>query len=281
MHSIKIGFLGGGNMTRSLVSGLVKSGFCSQDVFVYDRNGYKLDELKSVYNINICKNIAEIINQCDAIVLSVKPQSLPDLVLEIGDSIRLKRLLLISICAGVSTNQLSSWFGFDLPIARVMPNTPSLLQCGAAGMFSNSYLAQQQKSIVEKIFRASGVAIWVEKEELMDVICSISGSGPAYFFLFMEILADLGHEFGLKPDDSKLLATQTAYGASRMALELDGNDLETLRTKVTSKGGTTEAAISTLETGGIRGIMKSAIINNIKRGKELSELSQGSPKLLS
>jgi pyrroline-5-carboxylate reductase len=202
-------------------------------------------------------------------------------VLEVGDSIRLKCSLLVSVCAGISTDQLSSWFGSGLPIARVMPNTPSLLQSGAAGMFANRYLAKQQKSIVEKIFRASGVAIWVEKEDLMDVICSISGSGPAYFFLFMEILADLGHEFGLNSDDSKLLATQTAYGASRMALESESNDLEGLRIKVTSKGGTTEAAISTLEIGGIRGIIKSAIINNIKRGKELSELSQGSPKLLS
>ena len=280
MHSVRIGFIGCGNMANSLISGLVRGSFNLKDICVYDRNKDKLDAVKINYGISTCDSLNTLVTKSDLLIIAIKPQGLGDLAKQIRSLIKFKNPVLISVCAGITTRQLEIWFGKIVPIVRAMPNTPAIMQSGATGIYANSQVATQQKSIVEQVFRTSGVAIWIDNEELMDIIGAISGSGPAYFFLFMEILADLGTSLGLKINDAKLLAIQTAYGASRMALESETPDLEGLRRNVTSKGGITDAAIMSFETSGIREIFKKAILSNIQKGKELSSLFKDTPKLL-
>ena len=278
MRQATIGFIGGGNMARSLVSGLVSSGFNAKKIWICDKNQEKLDAFQQAYGVFSCKDQVELVENCSVIILAVKPQALPSVVEAVGKQIKRKQPLVLSICAGIDMQQLSQWFGEKTAIVRVMPNTPALLQCGASGMFSNGNLADQQKNLTEHIMRASGVAVWVKEENQMDVIGALSGSGPAYFFLMMEIMSDVAIKLGLTEKQAKLLTTQTAYGAARMALE-SPDSVEKLRLKVTSKGGITEAAVSTLEKSGIRDMMEQAMLNNVKRGKELSGLLSQAPQI--
>ncbi len=278
MRQATIGFIGGGNMARSMVSGLVGSGFNAKKIWICDKNQEKLDVFQQAYGVFGCKDQVELVENCSVIILAVKPQALPSVVEAIGKQIKRKQPLVLSICAGVDMQQLSQWFGEKTAIVRVMPNTPALLQCGASGMFANEHLAEQQKNLTEHIMRASGVAVWVKEEHQMDVVGALSGSGPAYFFLMMEIMSDVAIKLGLSEKQAKLLTTQTAYGAARMALE-SPDSVEKLRLKVTSKGGITEAAVSTLEKSGIRDMMEQAMLNNVKRGKELSGLFSQAPQI--
>jgi pyrroline-5-carboxylate reductase len=278
MRQATIGFIGGGNMARSMVSGLVNSGFNAKKIWICDKSQEKLDAFQQAYGVFGCKDQIELVENCSVIILAVKPQALPSVVEVVGKQIKRQQPLVLSICAGVDMQQLSQWFGEKTAIVRAMPNTPALLQCGASGMYANEHLAEQQKSLTEHIMRASGVAVWVKEEAQMDVVGALSGSGPAYFFLMMEIMSDVAIKLGLNEKQAKLLTTQTAYGAARMALE-SPDSVEKLRLKVTSKGGITEAAVSTLEKSGIRDMMEQAMLNNVKRGKALSELFSQTPQI--
>ncbi len=278
MKEVNIGFIGGGNMARSMVSGMVASDFKAPNLWVCDKNQDKLGFFQQTYGVSTCLEQSTLVEKCQVIILAVKPQALPSVVDKVGAEIKKSNALVISICAGIDMPQLEQWFGEKTAIVRVMPNTPAQLQCGASAMFANSQLAEQQKNLAEHIMRASGVAVWIKDESQMNVVGALSGSGPAYFFLLMEMMSDIAVKFGLDEKQAKLLTTQTAYGASRMALE-SSEGVAKLRQNVTSKGGITEAAIQTLEKAGIRAMMEEAMRKNVERGEALSQLFSSTTKL--
>lgn len=270
MNNLKIGFIGGGNMATSLISGLISANQNPNSIFVLDNNQDKLNFLKETYKINATKT-EEIAKICDVIILAIKPQSLESISNTIKNDILNKNSLIISILAGVNTSRLQEIFGAKTKIVRAMPNTPALIQCGASGLFANNNINQEQKNIAENILRASGLIVWVDTEDKMDIIGAISGSGPAYFFLFMEILSKFGEENGLRKKDSKLLSITTSLGAAKMALE-SNLELSTLRENVTSKNGITEAALNSLKNSNFENIIKKALKENIDKAKELAKL---------
>ena len=277
MFKAKIGFIGGGNMARSIVSGIISNGYEASLISVVDPNESQLDRIRE-YGVQVTVDANQIIDTVDILVLAVKPQVMSELASLIGKKVKSRNILVLSIASGIRVNQLEKWYGSKTAIIRIMPNTPALLKCGASAMFSNDYVASQQKELAEHLMRSVGVVTWVKKEHLIDVAGAISGSGPAYYFLMMEVIKDIGVRMGLTEKQSKLLTTQTAYGASRMALET-ADDLEVLRQNVTSKGGITAAAINTLEQKGFRRILDEALDNNLKRSEELAEMGNSSPQI--
>jgi pyrroline-5-carboxylate reductase len=266
-----IAMIGGGNMGSSLMGGLIASGHPSNHLIASDLNESKLAYLATTFNIQTTTRNSDAVAKADIVVLAVKPQHLPSLAEEIAEQVQQKRPLIISIAAGVRIANMEDWLGPQLPIVRAMPNTPALIGAGAAALFANSHVSEQQRNMAESILRAVGIAVWVEQEEMMDIVTALSGSGPAYFFLMMEALQQAAEELGLPFETAKLLTMQTALGAARMAIE-SGEAVSELRRQVTSPGGTTEMAINVLEDQQVRRIFKQALLAAKTRSEELAEL---------
>jgi pyrroline-5-carboxylate reductase len=213
----------------------------------------------------------EVAGQADILVLAVKPQALAEVARELAPSVQARRPLVISLAAGVRMADVERWLGAGVPIVRVMPNTPALIGSGASGLFANSHVTDAQRDQAESILRAVGVAVWVGDERLMDVITALSGSGPAYFFLVMEALERAAIDAGLDPAKARLLTLETAFGAAKMALE-GAEEPAILRRRVTSPGGTTEAAVKALEDGGLRRLFDDAVRAAVRRAGELGDM---------
>lgn len=271
MDNKKIGFIGAGNMARSLIGGLISSGVKSSHLFATDPNEDIRNALTNDFSIQTFSENQKLVDQCDVVVFAVKPQVLKDVAtpLKAKDS-----ALYLSIAAGIPTESLNNWLGSDNAIVRAMPNTPSLVLSGASGLFANKHVTKEQKEIAESILRAVGVAIWVESEAQLDAVTALSGSGPAYFFMVMEAMEKAAEKLGLPADTARLLAIQTGFGATKLALELD-NTPEELRKMVTSPGGTTEQAIKAFEEQGLVEIFNKAMTAARDRAEELAkELGQ-------
>jgi pyrroline-5-carboxylate reductase len=202
-------------------------------------------------------------------VLAVKPQVMADVAQDLAPAVREHRPLVLSVAAGIRIEHLGHWLGDDCAIVRTMPNTPAMLQAGATGLFASDTVSEEQRNLAESIMRAAGITIWVEDEGLIDAVTAVSGSGPAYFFLFMEQMIRSAQSLGLGEEEATLLTLQTALGAARMALESDDSPA-TLRAKVTSPGGTTEQAIRVFEQEGLERILKKAMTAARDRSIELS-----------
>jgi pyrroline-5-carboxylate reductase len=270
-----IGFIGGGNMTQSLISGLIESGIDPKQIWVSDRNDSKLNYLSTQFGIHTDLKNQKIAQESEVLILAVKPQDMhvvADELKEFFTKNSLKEIpLFISIAPGIQTDVLERWLNFPAALVRAMPNTPALLRAGATGLYANSQVSDEQRNLAESLLRAVGITVWVNHEHDMDTVTALSGSGPAYFFLMMEALQQGAESLGLSNTMARLLTLQTALGAARMALESDIN-LEELRKKIASPGGTTERALNTLETGGIRDLFKKALISAKDRSLEISEL---------
>jgi len=266
----KIGFIGAGNMGRSLIGGLLADEYDPKKIFVANPSTEKLDRLHSTFGVYVTTDNIEVARQVDVLVLAVKPQVVKNVIKELAPILLEHRPLIVSIAAGVRTNNVEGWLAEDdFPIVRAMPNTPALLRCGASAMFANAHVTETQRELAESILRAVGVVVWVNDEQQLDVITALSGSGPAYFFLLIESLVDAAKQLGLSDEVASLLTRQTALGAARMALE-SSQSAEELRENVTSPGGTTERAMQTLSEGKFRELMYNAVDNAAKRADELA-----------
>ena len=263
-----ITFVGAGNMATSIIGGLIQDGYDPQKIWATNPSIEKLSYLQQHFMIHTTTDNSVGVSAADVVVLAVKPQKMREVVESLATELSQK--LILSIAVGVRADQIHSWVGSKPPIVRAMPNTPELFGKGATGLFASAEVSQEDKDFSESILRAVGVIRWVDKESLLDVVGALSASGPAYFFLVTEALMDAAEKLGLSREDAELLSLQTAYGASLMALEVD-EDIKTLRAKVTSAGGTTQAAIKVLEDGGIRTLFKKALIAADNRAKELAE----------
>ena len=264
-------FIGAGNMAQSLISGLVASGFERSHIWVTDRHLVNLQHFSTQFGIQTHSSNLEASKSADILVLCVKPQDMQPLAAELKIVFKGKRPLLISIAAGIHTAHLEHWLDTKTAIVRAMPNTPALLGAGATGLYANSRVSEEQKSLAESLLRAVGITVWMNHEHDLDVVTALSGSGPAYFFLMMEILQQSAEKLGLSSSTARLLTLQTALGAARMALE-SNITLEELRKKVASKGGITEKALNTLESGGFRTLIQNALQSAKERAVEISHL---------
>ena len=275
MKTKKIGFIGGGNMANSLISGLIASGHSAQQIWVSDADQEKLSSLATSMHINTSASNDALIAEVDVVVLAVKPQVIADVIKSSIDGFSQSSALIVSIAAGINQQSLSKWLGADKAIVRCMPNTPALVQTGATGLHANNNVTEEQHDLAENIMRSVGISVWVESESELDAVTAVSGSGPAYFFLLMEAMEKSAFELGLSQSTAQLLIEQTALGAARIALESTESPGE-LRKRVTSPGGTTEQAIKTFEQGGFADLVKQAMQAANDRSISLSkELGAG------
>ena len=269
MSHPKIAFIGAGNMAFSIIGGLVKQGFDASQIWATNLTEDTLSSVKDEFQVNTTTSNIEASLEADVIVLSVKPQVLKTVVEELSDILEERSPLIISIAAGITAKTIQEWIGAESSIVRCMPNTPALLQCGASGLYKTEQVTDQQAEIAEQILGAVGITLWVKDESGIDAVTAVSGSGPAYYFLFMEAMQQAGEALGLDSETAKKLTLQTALGAARMALESD-DDPATLRRKVTSPGGTTEQAINTFNEGGLSALVNKAMKAASDRSEELS-----------
>jgi pyrroline-5-carboxylate reductase len=265
----KIAFIGGGNMAKSLIGGLINKGFSSRYICVSDPVKENLDQLNRKFGIATALDNSIAAKDVDLMVLCVKPQILESVCKELQASLN-QTPPVISIVAGIPLSLLMDWLGEDTPIIRCMPNTPALVQNGAAGMFANQKVDKKLRNLAEEIFNAVGLCCWLEKEEDIDLVTAVSGSGPAYFFLFMEAMEKVAIDLGLDQEISRKLVIQTVSGAAKMAVESDMNPTE-LRTCVTSPGGTTEKAVNAFLEGNIIGLFNKAMSKALERATEMAK----------
>ena len=270
-----IGFIGAGNMAAAIIGGLLAEGYPAKHIWATDPSAERLQQLEADWGINTCVDNQQAAAKVEVLVLAVKPQVLSSVAEGLKETVAKSKPLIISIAAGILCSSMESWLGQGAAIVRCMPNTPALVQTGASGLYANAAVSQQQKAQAEKILQAVGIALWVDREELLDAVTAVSGSGPAYYFLMMEAMIAAGQSLGLDLQTSTQLTLQTALGAAKMAQASDVEVAE-LRRRVTSPKGTTEKAIESFEQGDFRGLVDNALSACAERSKSLAkELGEG------
>lgn len=264
----RIAFIGGGNMARSLIGGLLATGHAPADIRVADPAAETREKLARDFGIATFAENRLAVADAEAIVLAVKPQTMPKVQAELRMALQGRRPLLISIAAGVRLDQLERRLG-NLPIVRCMPNTPALIGAGATGLCANGRASPAQKAQAQHIMDAAGLTRWIDSESLMDTVTALSGSGPAYFFALVEALEDAAVAQGLPRDTARALAAQTCLGAGRMLVE-GGEAPAELRRRVTSPNGTTQAALESFAADDLPRIVARAVAAAARRGVELA-----------
>jgi pyrroline-5-carboxylate reductase len=264
-----IAFIGAGNMASSIIGGLVESGHPASKISASDPYPPSLEKLQSIAPVAVSDSNAETVRGADVVILAVKPQVMAQACESIAEAVQASGAVAISIAAGITIDSLQRRLGSQAPVIRCMPNTPALLGCGASGLFASPEVSAIQKTYAESILGSVGISSWVATEDQLDAITALSGSGPAYFFMFIESMIKVGIELGLDKETASVLAKQTALGASRMALEND-IELEELRHRVTSPGGTTERAVASFEQSGLETVVRDAMVACADRAKEMS-----------
>lgn len=270
-HGPLIGFIGAGNMARSLAGGLIANGWPAGRIIFSDPDQSQRDAVKRRLGAKSHASNADVAERAQVLVLAVKPQVMRAVTSEIAPVVRRKRPLVISIAAGIRIADLEHWLEARVPIVRAMPNTPALVGAGASGLCANTLANRRMRATAETILRSTGVTAWVESERDLDVVTALSGSGPAYFLLVMEALEQAAVAEGLNRDTARLLTLETAYGAAKMALE-GADEPSLLRTRVTSPGGTTERAVDILTQGGVTLLFAQAVHGATERARELAEM---------
>jgi pyrroline-5-carboxylate reductase len=265
----RLAFIGGGNMARSLIGGLLKTGVAATTISVSEPQAESRESLAREFGVACYADNQLAVAEAEVIVLAVKPQIMPLIQAELQDTLQRNRPLLISIAAGVRLEQLERWFGNDLPIVRCMPNTPSLIGAGATGLCANSHVSASQKDQAQHILESAGMTRWIDEEVLMDTVTAISGSAPAYFFAMVEALEDAAVAQGRPRETARALAAQTCFGAGRMMVE-SGEDPAVLRKRVTSPNGTTQAALESFTSDDLPRIVARAVTAARDRGVALA-----------
>ncbi len=265
-----ISFIGAGNMASAIIGGMLDSGFQAGDIWVSAPDDNHLQSLRKRFGISVTTDNRYCAEQADMVILAVKPQVMADVCRDIAPLVQNTRPLMVSIAAGLTSETLDEWLGGGLPLVRVMPNTPSLVGKGAAGLYANSQVKDKQKKMVQTVFESIGSALWVEDENQLHAVTALSGSGPAYFFLMLEALESAATEAGIEATTARELAIQTMAGAAEMAGRSE-HDPAQLKRNVMSPGGTTEQAIHTFEDGGLRDLVKKAYGAAYKRSQEMAK----------
>ena len=271
MTTEKIAFIGCGRATRDLINGLVANNYDMDLIQVSDPSLSKLESLRDCYGMQISLDNQEIVKNADIVIFAAKSQVMQEIAKEISQDVQAKRSLVISLSTGIHEEEFRNWLGGDVPIVRGVINTPSAVFSGIGGLFANEHVSQEQKNCVESIFRSIGVTVWFDDEKLLDVVSVLAVCGPAYFFLLMEMLQNVTEGMGVDKESARILILQTAFGASRMALEANLTPQE-LKDQIISPNGITEVAVEYLENNNLRELFKKATEEAKKRCEVLSEI---------
>jgi pyrroline-5-carboxylate reductase len=269
MINRRIAFLGAGNMGRALIAGLLRSGTRPEQLSVGESAPAAREALARELGVSATADNRAAIAGAAVVVLAVKPQEAQALLAPLRDALSAAAALLISVAAGVRLATLESWCGAGVCVVRAMPNSGALIGAGATGLYAPPTLGAPQRLAAERILKAVGEVVWVPTEEALDVVTALSGSGPAYFFLLAELMADAGQELGLEAATAHRLAAATLYGSGLLAHTGDV-DLAGLRAQVTSRGGTTEAALAALQAANLRDTVRRALAAALQRSRELA-----------
>jgi len=271
--SDSIAFIGGGNMARSLIGGLIARGHDPATIHVAEPVQVVREALATDFGVAVFEDGARAIADAGTWVFATKPQVLRAVCESLAVQAQAKQPLVVSIAAGITAAQLERWLGGDVAVVRTMPNTPALLGAGVTGLFASDRVDAAGRSFAESLLSAAGKTVWIDDESQMDTVTAVSGSGPAYVFLLAEAMVDAGIAEGLPAEAARTLALQTVLGAARMLTESDVDAAE-LRRRVTSPNGTTQAAIEAFEAGGLRALVADAIHAARVRGTELSAANE-------
>jgi pyrroline-5-carboxylate reductase len=263
---MKITFLGGGNMASALIGGMLRQGFAAEDIQVVELQQAGRERLQNEFGVRAVDTLDAQALDCDVLVLAVKPQQMRAALGAVAG--RLVRQLVVSIAAGLRLHDLARWLGGYNTLVRAMPNTPALIGMGVTGLYADESVAQAGRDAVSRIMQAVGCSVWLDDEAQMDAVTAISGSGPAYVFYFIEALQAAGEKLGLAAETARTLALQTLVGAATLAIRSD-ESAAVLRERVTSKGGTTEAALQSMAKDALPVIIERATQAAALRGGEL------------
>jgi pyrroline-5-carboxylate reductase len=271
--SLRIAFIGGGNMARALIGGLLRQGVAASHVSVGEPQASLREALQRELAVTAVPDNALAIHGAQMVVLAVKPQAVASVVQELSGALRAQRPVLLSIVAGLRIAQLTRVCSAAVPIVRAMPNRPALIGAGVTGLYAPSSVTDTQRNMAERVASAAGRVVWLRSEAELDIVTALSGSGPAYFFLLAEQLALAGESLGLERETALLLARDTLYGAG--ALAQSARSLAEERVAVTSKGGTTEAALQALQLGGFDVLIDRAVRAAAERSVALADAVAG------
>ena len=263
----RVAFIGGGNMAAALIGGLIKTGWPASQIAVAEPIAARAEWLRAEFGVRVAASAAEVVTDVDALLLAVKPQQMREALAGVATK---PGALVVSIAAGVRLVTLRRLLGETLAYVRTMPNTPALFGAGITGLYAAEGTPPAARALAEQLLAAAGDCVWVAREEELDAVTALSGSGPAYFFLLVEALREAGTALGLSPEVAARLAAQTCVGSARMVAEA-GQDVSVLRANVTSKGGTTEAALKHLESAGLKASFAEALKRADMRAKELGD----------
>ena len=275
MSNSSIAFIGGGNMARSLIGGLVARGRAADSIRVAEPVAELRDGLQRDFGVHVFEHARDAADGADSWLLAVKPQVMRSVCADLAAMAQAQRPVVLSIAAGITATQLAHWLavgsaqGESVAIVRAMPNTPALLGVGITGLFANAATSGDQRAEAADMLSAVGPTVWIDEERTMDAVTAVSGSGPAYVFLLAEAMQAAGVAQGLTPEAARKLVGHTLLGAATMLTRLE-EPAEVLRKRVTSPGGTTQAAIETFEAGGFSALVERAIAAATERGRQLS-----------
>lgn len=267
-HKLKIAFIGGGNMATALIGGLAGKLTDSANIHVVDLNLVSLQDLESKFAVKTSLSIDQALTEMDVIILAVKPQQLREVLAELAPFLR--EQLLLSIAAGIRALDMARWLhGYDR-IVRAMPNTPALIGMGMTGLVAMPGVNLEQRQAAQDIMQAVGTTLWLDEENQLDAVTAVSGSGPAYVFYFIEAMQQAAVELGLSAEQANQMALATFSGAAQLAAG-SHEPVSLLRERVTSKGGTTYAALCSMEQSAVKAGIVQAIKAAAVRGRELGD----------
>ena len=266
---MKITFIGGGNMAIALIGGLRKQGFSAAGIQVVEPYEASRERLTEAFGVRCTETVDAAALNCEVLVLAVKPQQMREAVAPFSG--KLGTQLVVSIAAGLRMADMSRWLGGYRRLVRTMPNTPALISAGITGLCADPSVDLEGRTTAEKILKAVGSTVWIEQEAQMDAVTAVSGSGPAYVFYFLEAVEAAALNLGFDAASARKLSVETFLGAARLADE-SKESISTLRERVTSKGGTTEAALLSFGASGIAAAIEHGILAAQARGRELGEI---------
>ena len=273
MINTKVGLIGGGNMARAIGGGLLRGGMHATDLMIAEPVPEQCDRLrKELYGAMVTDDNRLVARSAEIVLFAVKPQILKPVCEALVEEVQAQRPLIMSIAAGPKIDDIDQWLGGGLSVVRVMPNQPALIDQGISALFANDRTSDARKEQAERIMTAVGHAVWIDSEAMMDAVTAVSGTGPSYFYLLIDIMIESAKKFGIDSETARTLAVETARGATALAAA-ETESMSKLIDRVRSPGGTTTAAFEYLDQVDARGIFATAIEEAEKRAAELAEVA--------
>jgi pyrroline-5-carboxylate reductase len=274
---LRIALVGGGNMTRALVGGLLRDGWAPASITVTAPSEATRIGLQRDFGVATTADNAAAVASAQVVVLSVKPQIMAQVARALAPALQAAKPLVISVAAGIRAADLSAWIGAGVPVVRAMPNRPALVGAGAAGLYADASVDAAGRELASRVLAGSGLIVWVPKESDLELVTALSGSGPAYFFRFAQLMAQNAVAMGLDPSVAGQLAAQTLAGAGALVAAEKAPDLARMSAEVASKGGTTEAALNRFAAMGLEQQVAAAMQAAATRARELADQYGNNP----